>query len=110
MEKECSKCKEVKDTSEFAPGKNKDGLEAACKECRTKRRYEARIERRIKNGQAVREFGTLEVRKLLEEGKRYCPGCHEVKELSDFSVGKRIASHCKVCSNIFFSRMVFSLP
>lgn len=40
-------------------------------------------------------------RQLMEEGKRYCPGCKSVKELTEFSTTRtrlKIAAHCKECS------------
>lgn len=49
----------------------------------------------------VIKFPTLAARQLMEEGKKYCPGCKQVKSIKDdfstMNVRSGIASHCKEC-------------
>lgn len=81
--------------------KNKCGHETACKMCCNDRHYERRRERRLERGLLVK-FPTLAGRKLAEEGKKYCPTCKQIKDLSEFSTMKTrdgIASHCKTCTS-----------
>lgn len=64
--------------------------------------YNARLQRRLSTGLAVRKFTTRQSRVLLESGFKYCPSCQRLLELTCFSTMKvrtGIASHCKECSN-----------
>jgi hypothetical protein len=101
MQITCTKCLHPKDRADFYPSKNKSGITSACKSCIDARHYERRRERRIEQGLVIK-FPTLAARKLLEEGKKYCPTCKEVKDLSEFSTMKvrgGIGSHCKSCTS-----------
>lgn len=102
MKIKCRICKYPKELSEFWKNPhNKTGYETACKQCRMTRSYERRRERRLENGLTIK-FPTLANRQLVEEGKKYCPGCKQVLDLTEFSTMKvrsGIASHCKTCNN-----------
>jgi hypothetical protein len=92
--KVCSKCNLELDDSLFW---EKD---SACKKCRNKRRYELRRKSRIEKGLKVK-FPTSVAKSLLKQSKKYCPGCTEILDLSQFSTMKvrsGIASHCRKCS------------
>lgn len=98
----CRICKVPKSVSEFwEQPKNSSGYETGCKQCRMLRQYERRRERRLEQGLLVK-FPTLAGRQLAEEGKKYCPTCKQVKNLSEFSTMKTrsgVASHCKKCTS-----------
>jgi hypothetical protein len=96
----CKTCKSPKPEDDFYKAKNKSGHESSCKSCSDLRHYERRRERRIEQGLTVK-FPTLANRQLAEEGMKYCPGCKQVKKLSEFSTMKvrsGVASHCRECS------------
>jgi hypothetical protein len=98
----CSKCDRTNLTEDdFYPANNVSGREAACKRCRNERKYEKRREKRIEQGLRVK-FPTIAARLLLEEGKKFCPRCREIKdiktEFSTMKVRSGIASHCKLCT------------
>lgn len=103
MEIKCNKCEKTLDESLFyAQPRNKNGREYSCKCCRQDRNYERRRERRIENGLLIK-FPTLANRQLLEEDKKYCPGCKQIKDIYEFSTtkkGTKIASHCLKCNKI----------
>lgn len=70
------------------------------------RNYERRRERRIEQG-LVTKFPTLANRQLAEKGKKYCPGCKQIKALDKFSTMKvrnKVASHCRECSKGMLSK------
>jgi hypothetical protein len=97
---ECKKCGIDKDLDDFQKANNKSGYESSCKDCRSKRKYELRRNKRIENGLPIRTQ-TLEARELLKQHKKYCPKCKKVKDLDEFSTMKtrsKIASHCKLCA------------
>ena len=97
MKATCRICKCHKEKIEFNKSKNKTGHESACKRCRMLRKYERRRERRIELGLLTR-FPTLANRQLMAEGKKYCPTCKQILDISEFStmnVRKGISSHCK---------------
>ena len=92
--KVCSKCFKELDDSCFYK------TESACKECRSKRKYQLRRDARVQAGLKV-HFPTSVARALLKEGKKHCPGCKKVLDLSHFSTMRKrngIASHCRHCS------------
>lgn len=97
----CRICKQTKSENDFwKQPRNSTGYETACKQCTSLRHYERRRERRLEQGLSVK-FPTLAGRQLMEEGKKYCPTCRQIKDLSEFSTMKvrnGIASHCKECS------------
>lgn len=65
------------------------------------RSYERRRERRLEKGLPIK-FPTLANRQLAEEGKKYCPGCKQIVDLSEFSTMKvrnGVASHCRSCTS-----------
>jgi hypothetical protein len=97
----CKTCKCPKTRDEFYNSKNKTGHESSCKQCSDHRHYERRRERRLEQGLSVK-FPTLANRQLMKEGKKYCPTCKQILNLSEFSTMKvrsGIASHCKNCTN-----------
>lgn len=96
----CKACKTEKDISNFYPAKNKNGFDSNCKDCRNKRHYDLRIEKRNKEGLTVR-MSTLKARELLLENKKFCPKCKKVKGTKEFSTkkdGSKISSHCRKCN------------
>lgn len=97
----CKTCKCPKEKDEFYNSKNKSGHESSCKQCSSARHYERRRERRLEQGLTVK-FPTLANRQLMEEGKKYCPACKQILNLTEFSTMKvrnGISSHCKSCNN-----------
>lgn len=101
MEIICKTCKCPKNKEDFYKSKNKCGHESSCKNCCQLRHYERRRERRLERGLSVK-FPTLANRQLMVEGKKYCPTCKQILNLSEFSTMKvrsGIASHCKKCTN-----------
>lgn len=96
----CKKCGLDKEFDDFQKANNKSGYESSCKDCRSKRKYELRRNKRIENGLNV-HMSTIEAKELLKQHKKYCPKCKKVKDLDEFSTMKtkgKIASHCKVCA------------
>lgn len=90
----CTKCNENLDDSCFWR------TESACKRCRGKRRYELRRQLRIQQGLKVK-FPTSVARELLTQGKKHCPGCEKILDVSCFSTMKKrrgVASHCRECA------------
>ena len=82
--KQCSKCKEWKDESEFYKHiRNKNGLTARCKIC---------------HNLACKQPKKI---KIVIEGKKQCPQCKEFKNYEDFHKDKStkygLVSRCKVC-------------
>jgi hypothetical protein len=100
----CKTCKHpLPETDFWKQPQNKSGYESSCKKCRMGRKYERRRERRLEQGLTVK-FPTLANRQLMEEGKKYCPGCKQILDLTEFStmnVRNGIASHCKECVRLF---------
>lgn len=85
--KQCSRCKETKDASEFTKNKlGKDGLHSQCKACKSEYQRE-----RAKNLVPV-----------IPETKQ-CVTCKETKDAAEFPKNKRtndgLASHCKDCNS-----------
>lgn len=98
----CKECKTEKDISNFYPAKNKVGFDSKCKDCRNKRHYDLRKEKRKIMGLPIRT-STLKARELLLENKKFCPKCKKIKNIQDFSTtkkGQKISSHCKKCNKI----------
>jgi hypothetical protein len=97
----CRICKCPKQREDFYNSKNKSGHETTCKQCSNLQHYERRRERRLEKGLLIK-FPTLAGRQIAEEGKKYCPTCKQILDLSEFSTMKvrdGIASHCRECSN-----------
>ncbi len=64
------------------------------------RKYEKKRDTNRANGGKV-VIGTLEARKLRENGQKYCPKCKETKLLEGFNKSKSnggYSSHCTLCS------------
>lgn len=96
----CKICKCPKEIGDFYKSKNKCGHETSCKHCSNLKHYERRRERRLEQGLSIK-FPTLASRQLMEEGKKYCPTCKQILNLSEFSTMKirsGISSHCKECN------------
>lgn len=96
----CKKCNADKTEDDFYSANNKKGRESTCIDCRNKRKYELRREKRIENGLLIR-ISTLKARELLKQHKKFCPRCEKIKDLDEFSTMKtksKIASHCKKCN------------
>ena len=98
----CTKCMQMKDTSEF--GKNRtrsDGLRAWCKDCECKyaRKYYK------KNRDTVKKYNNYDSLHRVIEGVRQklCGKCKKWKAESDFykrcSNKDGLAVYCKECSN-----------
>ena len=94
--KKCSKCKELKDRSEFWKNKNKkDGLHSYCRSC-------------CKEGQDRRK---REIKKL-NEGRdirketliKFCRGCNTEKSSNEFHINREVPdgldNRCKVCRKL----------
>lgn len=107
-EQECKICKRRLPIDKFwKRAGSKSGYQSSCKECIGIRRSEANREKRIKQGLIV-NFPTLAGRKLLEDGKKYCPTCKQILDLSSFSTMKKgsgVASHCKECSKLWGKKL-----
>jgi hypothetical protein len=96
----CKKCGIDKELDDFQKANNKSGYESSCKDCRSKRKYELRRNKRIENGLNV-HMSTIEAKELLKQHKKYCPKCEKIKDLDEFSTMKKrsgIASHCRECN------------
>ena len=103
-EMKCKICKRDLPIENFRKQpKNKSGYEYSCRKCRASKYYEKNREKRIKQGLLIR-FPTLAGRKLMEEGKKYCPTCKQILDLTEFSTTKKgtgVASHCKEFQKIW---------
>jgi len=97
--KVCTKCKIEKDVSYFCKSKKtKDKLDCWCKKCKNKQKL-------------IKKYGSLEKykkilnkkEKLLNNNKKICSKCGEIKDLSYFSTHKSekdgLRCWCKKCSN-----------
>jgi len=96
MDKECTKCKEVKSLDEFWKDANlKDGVQYWCKKCaHAKQRpasppYGTRIEKAIYK------------KELAAKGLKHCPKCDKEKSFDGFARAKErkdgYNGHCKEC-------------
>lgn len=95
----CKTCKQPKQREDFYNSKNKSGHSTSCKSCDNIHHYERRRARRLEQGLLVK-FPTLANRQLAEEGKKYCPTCKQILDLTEFSTMKvrnGVASHCRKC-------------
>jgi hypothetical protein len=95
MEKECSRCKEIKTIEKFGKvSKSKDGYSGLCKNCRNGDSSKSKF--RKKNNIKI-------VKEKIEISEKVCSRCNQNKSIENF--GKRKASKdgyyglCKICKN-----------
>lgn len=82
--KVCSKCRVEKSVSDFSTAKGttaKDGLHSRCKECR---KEDERGRRLAKGTPRLVDYFALQAQ-LLEQDRRLCRMCNEIKPLTEFS-------------------------
>jgi hypothetical protein len=98
----CIDCNQELDDIFFPKIKTKFGFSKRCKRCSNERKYKNTRERKVKLGLRVKTFPDSFSRKLLEDGKKYCPTCKQILSLDKFSTMKvrnGIASHCRECNS-----------
>ena len=102
VSKECCKCHEIKEVSEFSKDKSKkDGIRTTCKECDNKRHSEEYYKQNV-NKERIQQRGII--RNYDDNGNlisKECSKCHEIKEVSEFNKDKSkkdgVATACKEC-------------
>ena len=69
MEKECTKCKEIKDISNFYKNSKKDGCRSTCKQCYNEKTKSYYVENKDTLTQYKKEWREKNIDKILEDDK-----------------------------------------
>ena len=69
MEKECTKCKEIKDISNFYKNSKKDGYRSICKQCYNEKTKSYYVENKDTLTQYKKEWREKNIDKILEDDK-----------------------------------------
>ena len=91
-QKQCTKCQQWKDESEFSKGNSPDGLNTICKECDKQR---AAINRKPRDLYSYEKYN--------KQGLKQCTKCKQWKEISEFCICTAnrdgLSCHCKQCQH-----------
>ena len=94
--RECSKCEQFKDWSQYHAGHSANNKAGQCRDCKNKIDRERRLKKIALSGKAVKK------QEPELAGGRACSKCGEFKRWSEYHVGHSInnkAGQCKVCKN-----------
>jgi len=92
--KQCTKCGEIKEFSEFNKNKSiNDGFSSQCKNCINNRNKELKTNAEMQLKKSIAQSIFLENKILKKDGKRVCSGCKNIFEITSTS------ALCKECNN-----------
>ena len=97
--KRCTQCDNIKEVTEFNKyNKSKSGYSSWCKKCKKEKYYNYSSSRQYNYQKCDK---TLEREKLLQDNKKRCTKCDDIKSLDHFSKNKQVKfgynSWCKKC-------------
>ena len=97
--KRCTQCDNIKEVAEFNKyNKSKSGYSSWCKKCKKEKYYNYSSSRQYNYQKCDK---TLEREKLLQDNKKRCTKCDDIKSLDHFSKNKQVKfgynSSCKKC-------------
>lgn len=99
--KRCTQCDNIKEVTEFNKyNKSKSGYSSWCKKCKKEKYYNYSSNRQYNYQKCDK---TLEREELLNDNKKRCTKCDDIKSLDHFSKNKQVKfgynSWCKKCHN-----------
>lgn len=102
MRKVCTRCQEEKEITDFYKCKNgKNGVMSICKKCDNARATTRLRKKSINEGIKQRRL-TLDSKEDRKNGKKQCPLCNRLLNISSFYSNKAshdgCSSHCEECS------------